>query len=147
MPVKRTPEGWAKHYERARQDKQRKRLCPEYRKKENQKALARYEKDREKYNLVSNLWHQAHREEVNARKKKWRRDNPELARELDKKWRDNSINSSIAKFKRGDISIDELDRRLRETFVRLDEKLKSARRLGSNDSLRSGKTDPGPSES
>lgn len=135
LPVKRTAEGWRKHYARSKELKRRKRKDPEYRKREAEKANERYYLNKFKYNQYCRGYYEKHRGSINEKRKAWRRANPVLARELDKKWRDNSIKACINKFRRGDLTLDELNRRLGETFIRLDERLKSKRTKGSSDSV------------
>lgn len=132
LSVKRTAEGWRKHYARAKELKRKKRKDPEYRRKEAEKANERYYLNKFRYGEYCRGYYKTHRGEINEKRKAWRRANPVLARELDKKWRDNSIKACINKFRRGDITLDELNRRLSETFIRLDERLRSKNRGSSS---------------
>ena len=145
---KRTPEGIARHLAKTREFKRKKRLDPEFKRIEAEKASIRYHANKEKYRAYALDWQRKNKELVRERRKKWRKQNGHLARALDRKWRANSIKSTIAKFRAGDISLSELDRRLRETFVRLDARYadrSTERGVGHNDSSGSGKADREPS--
>ncbi len=145
--TRRTKEGYDKHVARTVVYKRKRRLDPEYRLKEAKAAAKRYAKNKDKYRIAAREWHELNKEKQNAKRRRWRRANPDLARAEWKKSHAGSIKRAIANFRRGDIGIDELNRRLSETFIRLDERLRSERLIGSNDRLRSGETDSKPGKS
>ena len=123
--TKRTEEGWAKCYARSSATKRRLREDPEYRAGDNAKARASYHANKDKYQKVSRDWRRKNKELLSEQRKEHRNQNRELARANDAKWRANSIKSTLTKFRRGDISIGELNRRISETFLRADERYRN----------------------
>ncbi len=125
--AKRTPEGYARHVARTREYKRQKRLKdPEYREKRRLEALAYYYKNKERILTDIIINGSEKRKRYNEARRLKRRKNPDLAKANDLKSRQSSIKSYISRFSRGLITADELDRRLRQSLIRADERCKLA---------------------
>jgi hypothetical protein len=145
--TKRTLEGWAKQRALVNAIKKRKRQDPEFRAKEAAKAREYYYKNKEKVDQIAKNWWKRNKEMVREKRRQARITDPAKAKSDDKKWRHNRIKSWIARFKRGDCSLDQLNRRLRESFTRYDGELERLRCQRSDDGLRSGEASSEPGES
>lgn len=123
MPkAKRTPEGLARHKAQSKELKRKRREDPEYRKEEARKASERYKKNKEKHRIISLRWQNKNKEVVGEKRRRFRRENPELARAADKRCRESSLTTAIRKFKRGELGFDELNQRLNEALVRVNDR-------------------------
>lgn len=108
------------------EQKQRKRfLRSQHKEKERLAARDWYCKNKEQI-LTKIAANTEKRKEYNDNRRRKRRLNPEIAKARDKRARERNIKSYISRFSRGLISSDELDRRLRQSLIRADERLKRA---------------------
>jgi hypothetical protein len=89
--------------------------------------------DKKQYKNLQKPENKEKRDEIIRRRRERRRENPQAAREAGAKWRRNSLERYIAEFRRGNVTIDELNRRLSETFIRLDERLEAVRRINAEE--------------
>lgn len=145
---KRTIEGTIRHRAQALAIKREKRRSPEFRAKEALAAKARYHKNKLKHRAKARERYEAKKDEINKRRRERRRENPKAARAQDRLWRSNSIKHWISELRRGRVSIDEIHRRIGESYVRLNERLEYTVREYAEDGGRDSKaaSEPGPSE-
>lgn len=121
-------------------------IDPEYRAEINRKNRENYHKNRERHLKTAREYQTKNKELLSERRKQSRRENPELARIKDRKHYANTFRATIAKFRRGDITVDEFSRRLGRSLTWADERTKPGGRGRSNDGLRVCETDSKPSK-
>lgn len=144
---KRTPEGLARHKAASIERKRRNRLDPEFKAKEAEQWRLRYYKDREKHLARQIEWRTKHAKEINERRKLWRRANRQEYLADCKRRHQNTIKAWTARYRRGEVTLDQLSGRIGESLARLDERIARAKRsVERNGSLRGGKTNLGPNE-
>lgn len=118
MPkAKRTPEGLIRRKEQSRRAKAKAKLNREYLERAAIAARERYHANKEKYRQIALDYVNRNKEVINERRKRWRRENPDLARERYKRDRANTIKTTIAKFRRGNVSLDEFIGRISKVYV------------------------------
>lgn len=141
MPQKRSPEGKKKHAAKCLARKIRLRKDTLYRAKEAERARIRYHLNKDKYKDIALKSISKRRSEINAKRREKRRLDPTNAKLNDKKYRANSVKGYITKLRRGEIGLDEFNRRIGKHFDWYDERIRQARRIVGDDGLRSGEAD------
>ena len=117
----RSPEALERKRVYNKEYSRKRRLDPEFRAKANEAQLLRRSKAKEYYNEMQRVYRAKNKEAIDERRREWRKSNPSLARKQDKEWRDRTLRSHIARFGKGEITLDCLTRRLRRAFIQDDE--------------------------
>lgn len=125
---KRTPAGYKRYIAAATRRLKENRKDPAYRAIEAEKARLRYHANKEKYRLRVIEYQDKNRKIINEKRRLRRRRDTALAKSKERKWYANSIKATIAKVRRGDVTIEQLSERLRESLTRADGKLEREKR-------------------
>lgn len=143
----RSPEGMKRYLAASRERKRRLRKDPEYLKKEAAKALERYHADKAVHQQRTRDWQKKNRGRQNAWRKKKRSDNIALFRDAERRGYKRTVRAAVAKFRRGDIGLAELNLRFGKALARCNEVTgvaeDSSRHPGD---LRAGQGDSGPTK-
>ncbi|MGZ3773005.1 MAG: hypothetical protein ACXVCY_04465 [Pseudobdellovibrionaceae bacterium] len=102
----------------------------EQRRKSRERSKRKYERNREASNARRREWGRLNRERKNETQRKWYEANKEHARELIYRCKDRRkptriISRAIDEFRNCTISLDELNRRIGESLIRIDETVKA----------------------
>lgn len=95
---------------------------PAYKALEAARNKERYERKREQYRKRMAEHYEANRNAILARRREHRKANPDLVAERSRRYRRTGFDGALYAFRHGAIGLDEFNRRVSESFTRLDEK-------------------------
>lgn len=124
--VGRTEEQLEKRRKASREYHRRMRANPEGKKRLYASKKKYRDNNKEKAQERTRIWYERNRESLTAIRRRWPSRRPEVCRAINRRWYKTTLEHAIAEFKRGNIDIDELNRRIGESLIRLDERSKAA---------------------